>query len=389
MSERLSAAGVEEIFDQLRDASWTRRLEGLQAVTARLAGSELGQDHDPRLVAALCELAHDPKWEVRKAAAMALAEYPGLEAPVHAALDELARDVNRWVSQAAGRAVRRRRERTGGDTVWTLTAGVQDPILQHIAKRTREIGLRSLTPALIYDIAMEISEQSYRELAADTAHEIRTLLTPFEGYLVELRRHLAARGQADDRTEHYLAAALARLQRIQAFTDDLRTYSSTAETGFVATPVADVLNDAVEISFDHMVDRSGLAGIVREIEVSPGLVVEAMRDRLTRAVANVVTNALQAMPAGGKLSIAARQVGLAVELIIGDTGCGMSPEALEQARLRFRTTRRDQGGTGLGLPISDRIVAGDHGGELIIDSLVGKGTTVTIRLPARQRTSER
>lgn len=389
MSARGAAAGVEEILDDLSDASWTRRVEGLQTVTARLASGKLGPDHETRLIAVLCELAHDPKWEVRKAVTMALAEYRGPEPRIHAALGELARDVNRWVSQAAGRALRRVRERTGSDTRWTLTAPVQDPILEHIARRTREIGLRSLTPALIYDIAMEISERSYRELAADTAHEIRTLLTPFEGYLVGLRRHLAATGRVDDRAEHYLTAALARLQRIQAFTEDLCTYSSAAETGFVVVSVAEVVNDAVQISFDHMADRSELPDIVRVIEVSPGLVVEAMRERLTRAVANVVTNALQAMPAGGRLSVTARQVGLDVELTVADTGCGMSPEVLEQARLRFRTTRRDQGGTGLGLPISDRIVVGDHGGELILDSLVGKGTTVTIRLPVRQRTSER
>jgi len=95
------------------------------------------------------------------------------------------------------------------------------------------------------------------------------------------------------------------------------------------------------------------------------------------------------MPAGGTLSIAARPVDRSVELAVRDTGCGMSPEVVEQARLRFRTTRRDQGGTGLGLPIAERIVVGDHGGELLIDSLVGNGTTVTIRLPARQRSSER
>lgn len=388
MSERLAGAGVEQICEDLTDASWTRRVEGLQAATARLAGGKLGQDHEARLFAALCELARDPKWEVRKAVTMALAEYQGPEARVAPVLEELARDANRWVSQAAGRALRRLRERSGRDTRWTLAAGVQDPMLKHIAKRTHEIGLRSVTPALIYDLAMEISDQSYRELAADTAHEIRTLLTPFEGYLVGLRRHLADRGQADDRTEHYLTAALTRLQQIQAFTEDLRTYSSVAETGFATVSVGDVVQDAVDIGFDHLADRSELPDIVREIEVAPGLVVEAMRERLIRAVANVVTNAVQAMPAGGKLSIAARAVGLDVELTVADTGCGMSPEVLEQARLRFRTTRRDQGGTGLGLPISDRIVAGDHGGELIIDSLTGKGTTVTIRLPARQRPRE-
>jgi signal transduction histidine kinase len=389
MNGRLSTASIEEILDALNDASWTRRVEGLQTVAAGLASGTFDPDHGAELIAVSCELAHDTKWEVRKAVALALAEYPGPEARVHTALDELARDANRWVNQAAARAVRRVRERTDRDALWTLTAGVQDPILKHIAKRTHEIGLRSLTPALIYDIAMEISEQSYRELAADTAHEIRTLLTPFEGYLVELRRHLAAAGRVDDRTEHYLAAALARLQQIQAFTDDLRTYSSAAEADFVVVPVAGVVEDAVAISFDHMAQGSELPDIVRDVEVPARLVVEVMRDRLIRAVANVVTNALQAMPAGGRLSITARQVDLDVELTIGDTGCGMSPEALEQARLRFRTTRRDQGGTGLGLPISDRIVVGDHGGELIIDSLVGTGTTVTIRLPARRRTSER
>lgn len=389
MSGRLSAASVAQICDELKDASWTRRVEGLQTATARLASAELSQEDEASIVAGLCELAHDPKWEVRKAMAMALAEVRGPAPRAQLVLDELARDANRWVSQAAGRAVRRLRERQGRGPSWTLAAGVQDPILEHIARRTHEIGLRSVTPALIYDLAMEISDRSYRELAADTAHEIRTLLTPFEGYLVGLRRHLAASGPLDDRTEHYLTAALARLHQMQAFTDDLRTYSSAAETGFVAVSVSDVVNDAVEISFDHLANCAGLGDIVRAIEVTPGLVVEAIRERLVRAVANVVTNALQAMPAGGTLSITARHVDPDVELTVADTGCGMSPEVLEQARLRFRTTRRDQGGTGLGLPISDRIVAGDHGGELIIDSAVGTGTTVTIRLPARQRSGER
>jgi signal transduction histidine kinase len=389
MTARSAAASIEDVFDELGDASWARRVEGLQAATARLATGRLGREDETRLVAVLCELARDPKWEVRKAVTVALAEVRDPEPRVRAVLDELARDVNRWVGQAAGRALRRLGERGGRDPAWTLTAPVQDPILEHIARRTREIGLRSLTPALIYDIAMEINERSYRELAADTAHEIRTLLTPFEGYLVGLRRHLAAGGRIDDRAEHYLAAALARLQQIQAFTEDLCTYSSAADTGFAAVVLAEVVTDAVAISVDHLASRSGLPAIAREIDVPPGLVVEAMRERLTRAVANVVSNALQAMPAGGTLAIAARHVGRDVELTVADTGGGMSPEVIEQARLRFRTTRRDQGGTGLGLPIAERIVAGDHGGELVIDSLVGKGTTVTLRLPVRQRSGER
>ncbi len=48
-----------------------------------------------------------------------------------------------------------------------------------------------MTPARIYDLAMEVSEQSYREVAADTAHEMRNIIAPFEGYLVDLREQLS------------------------------------------------------------------------------------------------------------------------------------------------------------------------------------------------------
>jgi two-component system phosphate regulon sensor histidine kinase PhoR len=98
-----------------------------------------------------------------------------------------------------------------------------------------------------------------------------------------------------------------------------------------------------------------------------------------------VANAYQAMEAGGILTIRALVVnGDRVRLTIEDTGTGMTPEAVEHARLRFRSTRRAQGGTGLGLPIAVRIIANDHRGELEIDSTLGIGTKITIMLPMRQ-----
>jgi signal transduction histidine kinase len=380
---------LRDLLKALSEESWARRVEGLQNVASRLASGEFEHEQQRVLADVLEKMLADPKWEVRKALAIALSECQIAEV-TKSALDVLSRDANHWVRHAAVRALRRVRERERSPTDWTLAADIQDPMLQHIVRRTREIGLRSMTPALIHDLAMEISEQSYRELAADTAHEVRTLVTPLEGYLVALQRHLASKQQADERATALLSAALDRLQHTRRFTDDLRTYSSPGESGFVTVEIASVVADAVGVSFEHP-SKDAFANIHRQIDVPRDLIVEAIQDRLTRAVANIVRNSLQAMPGGGTLRITSGQTdGKVVELIVSDTGHGMSAEMLEQARLRFRSTRRDQGGTGLGLPIAERIVVVDHGGELLLESEEKKGTTVTIRIPVRRvRVDER
>lgn len=385
-----SADEIEGILEGLGDPTWSRKADALRTATARLAGGDLDAAAEARLARAIIEATKDPKWEVRKAAALALAECRHFDSTsVQRVLQELAGDSNRWVSQAADRATRRVRSREQRAREWTLTGDTQDPTLQHLATRIREIGLRSMTPARIYDLAMEIGEQSYRELAADTAHEIRTLLTPFEGYLAELRRHLAARGAADDTSERYLGAALARLQQIQLLTDNLRVYSAPSEADFGPVDIAAVVRDAVTIGSERVGEESKSLTIARVIDVPAGLILDALRDRLMRAIANLVANACQAMPDGGTLTVRARLVGSdRVELTVTDTGRGMSAEMIEQARVRFRTTRRDEGGTGLGLPIAERIVVHDHRGELSIDSAVGKGTTVTVVLPLRRESDE-
>jgi signal transduction histidine kinase len=113
---------------------------------------------------------------------------------------------------------------------------------------------------------------------------------------------------------------------------------------------------------------------------------------------NLVTNAVQAMPSGGELSIRTRAVystelpgtrivsegalvnGTSVRLIIADTGIGIPPEHLTRIFEPFFTTRHDQGGTGLGLAICHRVVT-DSGSRLAVKSEVGHGTEFTVDLP--------
>src|SRR5215831_12939689 len=99
---------------------------------------------------------------------------------------------------------------------------------------------------------------------------------------------------------------------------------------------------------------------------------------------NLLLNAAQATPEGGRITAFAERVPLSegIEIRIVDTGCGIPSEVLPHVFEPFFTTKRGKG-TGLGLSISETYVR-SHDGEIQIDSMPNRGTTVTIRLPLRQ-----
>jgi len=380
----LPADEFEGLLQGLQDDDWARKAEALREVAALLAGDEVDQGIELRLGPLVVGAASDRKWEVRKAAALALAELRHFDREVQKrALAALAEDSNHWVSQAATRASRRLRARDSRAKDWTLSENPKDPTLQLIMARIRQIGLGSMTPARIYDLATEVGEGFYRELAADTAHEVRTLLTPLQGYLVELQRHLDDRGTKDATAEYHLAKALARLQHLETVVEDLREYSSPSEAHLAQVDLESIIQEALAIGSERAARQAASAQL--QVDVPKGIVIEALPDRLVRAMANLVANAYQAMPSGGTLAVRARAIGPGrVEVTLIDTGRGMTADQVEQAMKRYRTTRRDQGGTGLGLPIAERIIVQDHGGELTIESVPGEGTKVVIVLPLRR-----
>jgi nitrogen-specific signal transduction histidine kinase len=104
--------------------------------------------------------------------------------------------------------------------------------------------------------------------------------------------------------------------------------------------------------------------------------------QINQVLVNLVVNALQAMPEGGKLFIKTFNQGDYVSLIVEDTGTGMSKEILNKIFTPFFTTKDVGQGTGLGLPVVHGIVI-SHGGSIHVESKLGQGTRFEIQLPGR------
>jgi signal transduction histidine kinase len=128
----------------------------------------------------------------------------------------------------------------------------------------------------------------------------------------------------------------------------------------------------------------GKAGyrIDREIAADAPAVIMAHEERLRLMIVNLLVNAHQAMPSGGRVGITVRSEGdRMVEILIADQGPGISPSIEPRLFEPFVTTKAD--GTGLGLWVCKKIVEDHHQGRIEVRSVPGEGTTVRVRLPVR------
>ncbi len=127
------------------------------------------------------------------------------------------------------------------------------------------------------------------------------------------------------------------------------------------------------------------APIALRIEVPEGLVIDGYPGSYGQILTNLFLNAVNHAFAGGRsgtISISARPRGADdVEIIFADDGAGMTPEVQRQAFDPFFTTRRNEGGTGLGLHIVYNLVTQQLGGRMMLESRPGQGTTFRIIMP--------
>jgi signal transduction histidine kinase len=213
--------------------------------------------------------------------------------------------------------------------------------------------------------------------AAGIAHEFNNLLAGMLGHA-----ELGYRIPDMEEKNRALDVVIQSCRRGRSVTQGLLTFARRREHKRQLADVAAAIDETLMLVDVDL--RKSHIEIVRNIELVTPTVCDL--GQIAQVVLNLVTNARDAMkPQGGTLTIGLRERERAIEISVADTGSGI-PEAIRDKIFEpFVTTKGALGtnqtpGTGLGLSVSYGIVR-DHGGEIIVDSTVGRGTTMIVRLP--------
>lgn len=209
------------------------------------------------------------------------------------------------------------------------------------------------------------------EMAAMLAHEVRNPLGAMELFTGLLLQDLRALPDAQ-RLAQQVANGIADLNHLVT---NLLEFTRTRVPATIAVDCGALVDDALR----YTADLTTAAGITIERGFSDGVVAAADRHLLRPVVLNLLRNAVQAMPEGGRLRVIVAGDGAEARIAVEDTGHGIAPADRDAIFKPFFTTR--QKGTGLGLAVVHELVTAMRG-RLEVDSVLGKGSTFAVMLPA-------
>ncbi|MCE7976552.1 MAG: PAS domain S-box protein [Nitrospira sp. NTP1] len=214
---------------------------------------------------------------------------------------------------------------------------------------------------------------SVGKLAAGVAHEINNPLGGILNCLYNMRKGTLS----PSRQEEYLASMEDGLRRVQRIVRQLLDFSQQHNPELALADINYVVNRVLLLT-DHLF-------VPHRVRLETDLAVdmpEIMIDRhmMEQVLMNLVLNAIQAMRNGGVLTIRTTVKEAHCLVRVQDSGCGISSSVLPRIFDPFFTTKNEGEGTGLGLSVSLGIVE-RHGGRIVVESEVGKGTTFTVSIP--------
>ncbi len=214
-------------------------------------------------------------------------------------------------------------------------------------------------------------------LAAGIAHEIRNPLASLSGSIQVLQGELDLKGDE----QHLMNIVVRETDRLNTIITEFLDYARPQTLQVEQILLSSILDETILLLKNS---RDCKEGIAIKVEVDPHVVIKADAQRMRQVFWNLLINSCQAMPDGGEITVStltsSSPEGDATwcEIVIQDTGCGISREYLDKIFEPFFTTKTR--GTGLGLAIVNRIIE-DHGGIIDVKSEVGSGTKFRIRLP--------
>jgi PAS domain S-box-containing protein len=214
-------------------------------------------------------------------------------------------------------------------------------------------------------------------LAAGVAHEINTPLAVISSYAQMLSKQL----RGDARLGPVLDKITQQSFRAAEIANGLLNFSRTSTTEFRDTNLNQVIRDTLSL-LDHQFKTAQIAVDLELAEDLPS--INGNPGKLQQVFLNLLLNAKEAMPGGGRLRVATLVNGH-VEALVNDSGSGIAPEHLKRIYDPFFTTKTmpkpgDRRGTGLGLSVSYGIIQ-EHAGKIHVESAVGAGTTFHLEFP--------
>jgi PAS domain S-box-containing protein len=214
-------------------------------------------------------------------------------------------------------------------------------------------------------------------LAAGVAHEINTPLAVISSYSQMLSKQL----RGDTRLGPVLEKITQQSFRAAEIANGLLNFSRTSTTEFRETNLNQVIRDTLSL-LEHQFKT---AQVQVELDLTPDLPsIQGNPGKLQQVFLNLLLNAKEAMPGGGRLRVATLVNGH-VEAVVSDSGAGIAPEHLKRIYDPFFTTKTtpkpgDKRGTGLGLSVSYGIIQ-EHAGKIHVESAIGAGTTFHLEFP--------
>jgi len=240
------------------------------------------------------------------------------------------------------------------------------------------------TVSVFRDITAEVeADRAKSEFISTVSHELRTPMTSIKGYADLLMLGMA--GPLSDQQKHFIGIIRNNAERMVALVNDLLDISRI-ESGRVQLDLRAVhIHEVVGQVVGTLQGRAQNKNIVLQVDVSENLPpVWGDSNRVAQILTNLISNAIQYTPPGGRVTISAHLNGDMLEVSVTDTGIGISKE--DQRKIFDRFFRADDPlvqetpGTGLGLPITASLVQ-MHGGQIWVESELGEGSTFTFTLP--------
>ena len=245
-------------------------------------------------------------------------------------------------------------------------------------EKTKEDEIGELADAINYMATeLENSDKVKNEFISSVSHELRTPLTAIKGW-----SETALEMPDDPETvQKAMRVITGETQRLSEMVEELLDFSRIQDGRFtLRKETCDILAELGEAVLIYTERAKSLGLELKYYEPQMLPFVYGDRARLRQVFINIIDNAVKYSNPGGTVSVEAYEQKGDIVVLVSDTGVGISSDDLPKVKTKFYKANHTRRGSGIGLAVANEIVE-MHGGSLIINSVLGKGTTVMITLP--------